>query len=220
MASKIRTDCISRRHFAGHVAWLQRFGGGCRHDLLRKAAHAEGRRRGSDRNGFTNSQSQVTVTVSESTLSSPYPNEVTYVEVDITQSVPTYFLRTLGFTSLNVGARAVSGAIAGPACIYALDPTDSQTFSLTGNANVTAQCGLIDDSSSSSGLYLSGNITLKATTIGVSANGFSESGNITLSPQPVPNVAMLANPLAARAQSAAPSVGTYRRRRRTCSSWH
>jgi len=54
----------------------------------------------------------------------------------------------------------VSGAIAGPACIYALDPTDSQTFSLTGNSNLTAQCGLIDDSSSSAGLYLNGNITL------------------------------------------------------------
>ncbi len=42
---------------------------------------------------------------------------------------------------MNVGARAVSGAVAGPACIYALDPTDSQTFSLTGNSNLTAQCG-------------------------------------------------------------------------------
>jgi len=159
-------------------------------------------------NGFTNSQNNVTVTVSEPTLPSPYPSGVTYVEVDITQSVPTYFLRTLGYTSLNVGARAVSGAIAGPACIYALDPTDSQTFSLTGNSNLTAQCGLIDDSSSSAGLYLNGNITLKATSIGVSANGFSEAGNITLSPQPIPNVAQLADPLAARAQSAAPSVGT------------
>jgi len=158
-------------------------------------------------NGFTNSQNQVTVTVSEPTLGSPYPSGVTYVEVDITQSIPTYFLRTLGYTSLNVGARAVSGAIAGPACVYALDPTDAQTFSLTGNSNLTAQCGLIDDSSSASGLYLSGNIALTATTIGVSANGFSQSGNVTLSPQPVPNVAALPDPLAARAQSAALSVG-------------
>jgi len=55
-------------------------------------------------NGFTNSQNNVTVTVSEPTLPSPYPSGVTYVEVDITQSVPTYFLRTLGYTSLNVGA--------------------------------------------------------------------------------------------------------------------
>ncbi|MGH7973649.1 MAG: hypothetical protein ACREIC_33445, partial [Limisphaerales bacterium] len=65
-----------------------------------------------------------------------------------------------------------------------------------------------DDSSSSSGLYLNGNITLKATSIGVSANGFSQSGNINLSPQPVPNVAALPDPLAGRAQSAALSVGT------------
>jgi hypothetical protein len=79
---------------------------------------------------------------------------------------------------------------------------------LTGNSNLTAQCGLIDDSSSSSGLYLNGNITLTATSIGVSANGFAESGNVTLSPQPVPNIAELPDPLAARARSAAPSVGT------------
>ena len=159
-------------------------------------------------NGFTNSQNQVTVTVSQPTLSSPYPSGVTYVEVDVTQSMPTYFLRTLGYTSLNVGARAVSAAVTGPACVYALDPTDSRSFSLTGNINLTAQCGLIDDSSSSSGLYLNGNITLKATTIGVSASAFSQSGNITLSPQPVVNVATLPDPLAARAQSAAPSVGS------------
>ena len=89
-------------------------------------------------NGFTNSQNNVTVTVSEPTLPSPYPSDVTYVEVDISQTVPTYFLRVLGYKSMKVGARAVSGAVAGPACIYALDPSDSGTFSLTGNANINS----------------------------------------------------------------------------------
>jgi hypothetical protein len=163
-------------------------------------------------NGFTNSQNRVTVSVSEPALSAPYPSGVTYVEVDINQSVPTYFLRVLGYQSMNVGARAVSGAITGPACIYSLDPTDSETFLMQGNASnptsLTAQCGIIDDSSSSSGLYLTGNGTLKATSIGVAGNGFFKSGNISLSPQPVQNVAALADPLAARAQSAAPGVGT------------
>ena len=79
-------------------------------------------------NGFTNSQNNVTVTVSEPTLPSPYPSGVTYVEVDISQTVPTYFLRVLGYKSMKVGARAVSGAVAGPACIYALDPSGSGTF--------------------------------------------------------------------------------------------
>ena len=76
-------------------------------------------------NGFTNSQNNVTVTVSEPALPSPYPSGVTYVEVDISQTVPTFFLRVLGYRSMKVGARAVSGAVAGPACIYALDPSGS-----------------------------------------------------------------------------------------------
>ena len=159
-------------------------------------------------NGFTNSQNNVAVTVSEPTLPSPYPSGVTYVEVDIAQTVPTYFLRALGYKSMNVGARAVSGAVAGPACIYALDPTDSSTFSLTGNSSVTSQCGVIDDSTSSSGLSLTGNITLKATSIGVVGSSFSKSGNVTISPQPVENLAALPDPLAGRAKSIAPSAGS------------
>ena len=159
-------------------------------------------------NGFTNSQNNVTVTVSEPTLPPPYPSGVTYVEVDILQTVPTYFLRVLGYNSMKVAARAVSGAVAGPACIYALDPSRSDSFSLTGNATLTANCGIMDDSSSSSGLSLTGNITLRATSIGVAGSGFSKSGNITISPQPVTKVAALADPLAGRAQSAAPTVGT------------
>ena len=151
---------------------------------------------------------QCDVTVSEPTLPSPYPSSVTYVEVDISQSVPTYFLRVLGYKSMKVGARAVSGAVAGPACIYALDPSGSGTFSVTGNANITAQCGIVDESSSSSGLSLSGNITLTATSIGVYGPGFSKSGNVTISPQPVPKIASLPDPLATQAKNAAPTVGT------------
>ncbi len=158
-------------------------------------------------NGFTNSQNNVTVTVSEPTLPSPYPSGVTYVEVDISQTVPTFFLRVLGYKSMKVGARAVSGAVAGPACIYAMDPSGSGSFSLTGNANVNSQCGVIDDSTSSSGLSLTGNITLKATSVGVVGSSFSKSGNINISPQPVENLAALPDPLSGRANSIAPTVG-------------
>ena len=47
---------------------------------------------------------------------------MTYVEVTIGEIVPTYFLSVLGYKSMNVAAQAISGAVAGPACIYALDP--------------------------------------------------------------------------------------------------
>jgi len=159
-------------------------------------------------NGFTDSQNNVAVAVSEPTLPAPYPSGITYVEVDISQTVPTYFLRVLGYKSMKVAARAVSGAVAGPACIYALDPSSSGSFSLTGNATLNANCGIMDDSSSSSGLSLTGNITLKATSIGISGSGFSKSGNITISPQPVTKVAALADPLANKAKNAAPTVGS------------
>ena len=49
---------------------------------------------------------------------------------------------------------------------------------------------LIDDSTSSSGLSLTGNITLNSViNRSGSASSFSKSGNITLSPQPVENLA-------------------------------
>lgn len=54
-------------------------------------------------NGFTNSRNNVPVTVGEPTLQLPYPSGVTYVEVEISQTVPTYFLRVLGYKSMKVG---------------------------------------------------------------------------------------------------------------------
>ncbi len=145
-------------------------------------------------NGFTNSQNNVAVTVSEPGLSSPYPSGVTYVEVDISQSVPTYFLRALGYKSMNVAARAVSGAVNGPACIYALDPSASGAVALTGNIDLNSACGLIDDSNSSSALTASGNITVQTPSTGITGN-YSSSGNITFSPTPKVNIAALPDPL-------------------------
>ncbi len=79
---------------------------------------------------------------------------------------------------------------------------------MTGNSNVNSQCGVIDDSTSSSGLSLNGNVTLTATSIGVVGSSFSQSGNVTVSPQPVENLAALSDPLAARATTVALSAGT------------
>lgn len=159
-------------------------------------------------NGFTDGKNNVTVTVSEPALPSPYPSDVTYVEVEIAQSVPVYFLRVFGYNSMNVAARAVSGAVPGPACIYALDPTDSATIGVTGTFNIDASCGIMDDSTSSSGIDLTGTGTLKATSIGVTGSSFSKTGTITVSPNPVTKVAALPDPLASQAKSVAPSAGT------------
>jgi putative Flp pilus-assembly TadE/G-like protein len=153
--------------------------------------------------GFNNGQNGVTVTVAPP-ASHPGPAGLSYVQVNITKSVPTYFLRALGYTNLNVSAQAIAGTVNGPACIYALDPSASGAVSLTGNININSSCGLIDDSSSSSALTATGNISVATTATGIAGN-YSSSGNITFSPTPKTNVAPVPDPLASIQP---PSVGT------------
>src|SRR5271170_1464698 len=73
-------------------------------------------------NGFTNGAKSATITVNNPPAGGLYAGNSNYIEVIITQPEPTYFLRVLGYNSIPVSTRAVSGAITGPACIYALDP--------------------------------------------------------------------------------------------------
>jgi Putative Flp pilus-assembly TadE/G-like len=161
--------------------------------------------------GFTSGQNNITVSAAPPAAGDPNLNLTSYstsnyVEVDITQNVPTYFLRVLGYQTMKVAARAVAGPTQNSACVYVLDPTASQTLSVTGNANVTVQCGVMDDSSSSSGLSLTGNITLTATSIGVTGASYSSSGNITVTPAVSENVPSLADPLAGRVSTLASSL--------------
>jgi hypothetical protein len=144
-------------------------------------------------NGFTNGQNGVTVTVGTPT-SGPYSGNSSYVEVDVQQAVPTFFLRVLGFNTLNVAAHAVSGTISGTGCIYALDPSASGAISLTGNIGITASCGIIDNSSSSSALSVTGNATINTAYTGVAGN-YSTSGNVTLTPTPKIHICPAMDPL-------------------------
>jgi Putative Flp pilus-assembly TadE/G-like len=145
-------------------------------------------------NGFTNGQNGVTVTVGTPT-SGPYSGNANYVEVDVNQAVPTFFLRVIGYNTLNVSARAVSGTVNGQGCIYALDPSQSGTIALTGNFTVNASCGIIDNSNSSSALTATGNGTIAATYTGVAGN-YTKSGNVTMTPTPHINIAPSSDPLA------------------------
>ena len=145
-------------------------------------------------NGFTNGQNGVTVTVGTPS-SGPYSGNPSYVEVDMQQAVPTFFLRVLGYNTLNVAASAVSGTVSGTGCIYALDPSASGAISLTGNININASCGIVDDSSSSSAMSVTGNATISTAYTGVSGN-YSTSGNVTITPTPKIHIAPAMDPLA------------------------
>jgi len=144
-------------------------------------------------NGFTNGQNGVTVNVGTPT-SGPYSGNSSYVEVDVKQAVPTFFLRVLGFNTLNVAASAVSGTVSGSGCVYALDPSMSGAISLTGNITINASCGIIDNSSSSSALSVTGNATINTAYTGVSGN-YTTSGNVTITPTPKTKICPAMDPL-------------------------
>ena len=155
-------------------------------------------------NGFTNGSNDVSVAVNNPPLSGTYSGNTSYVEVVVSQPQTTYFLRVLGYNTVDVSSRAVSGTISGPACMYSLDPTASNAFVVSGGSPVTANCGALIRSNSSSGLVVSGGSTLTATSIGVVAAGYSGSSS-TITPTPTVRVAPFGDPLASLV---APTVGS------------
>ncbi|HTW88927.1 MAG TPA: pilus assembly protein TadG-related protein [Candidatus Binataceae bacterium] len=155
-------------------------------------------------NGFTNGQNGVTVTVSSPPLTGAYAALQNYVQVNVAQAVPTYFLRVIGFTTVAVGARAVAGTINGPACIYALDPSASRAIALNGNFTVTSACGVLADSDSSSAMTANGNGVVTTSSLGVVGN-YLANGNVSFTPTPLIHIAPSPDPLAALQ---APSVAS------------
>lgn len=157
-------------------------------------------------NGYADDTNNVTVSV-ETPASVPSPTNGTYVEVDVAQPVPTYFMRLFGFDTVDVGAKAVAGYGTAPGCMYSLDPNDDrQTFEVSGGTStVTSNCGILVASSNSDGLDISGGATVDVASIGLVAGGYTgTSGGSSVSPTPVTGVAAVANPFASLSP---PSVG-------------
>jgi Flp pilus assembly protein TadG len=93
-------------------------------------------------NGFTNGQSNTTVTINRPPLSGPMAGDNQAVEAIVSRTVPAYFMRIMGRNSMVIRARAVGRLGAGNACVYALNPTASSAFFITGTVNVSFACGV------------------------------------------------------------------------------
>lgn len=146
------------------------------------------------RNGATNGSNGVVVTVNTPPLYGPNKGSSGNVEVIVTRSVPTYFMRMLSFNAMTVGARAVSGLGPSQGCIYTLD-TSGADISLSGSGKLSVpNCGLLVDSSSSNAVSLSGSASITAKSIGI-VGGTSTAGSTTLYPAPVTGIAPVSDPL-------------------------
>ena len=93
------------------------------------------------------SASQVTVNAGTS-ITTGYHQAAGFYEVIVSQSDPTYFMRALGFGSVNVKARAVAGSTPGPACMYVLDPNNDADVLYTKHTISASNYGVQVNSSS------------------------------------------------------------------------
>ncbi len=167
----------------------------------------------SAQNGFTDdsrtfaSSSHVSVAVYQPPQSGPYATSPNAVQVVVSQTQPTYFIRVLGWQSVPVSTLAVGVTVSGGSCVYVLNPTGSGAMTVTGTSTLNSTCGVYDNSDNSSALIVSGGGILQAPLVGV-VGGTSINGGG--SSPPSTGIAAFGDPLAWVSE---PTVGA-------CTSYH
>jgi hypothetical protein len=150
------------------------------------------------KSGFTNGSGGAIVTVNPPPLSGPHTGDGSYVEVIITQTEPTFFMKLFNHTSMNVAARAVAG-LGGinTGCIFALDPTAPDAIQLQGSFNVVApNCGIVVYSSSPDALHFTGGGgTLVAQSVSITGGDSGQTGDILPPTTVTKGVAQTGDPL-------------------------
>ena len=144
-------------------------------------------RNDSKSNGFENGVDGVKVDVSNPPNDPPFAgsNYKSYVEVQVTQSAPTFFMRVFGVNSAPVGATATAYLASAKGCVYSLNLLGGIAVTATVNA---PKCGVVDNSL----LNLGGGGCLNAASIGVVLNLL---GGGCATPPPVLGIAPVADPL-------------------------
>src|SRR5207245_5182955 len=107
-----------------------------------------------------------------------------YVEVIVTQTLPTVFMQALNLNSMTVKARAVGGPMSS-ICVYVLDPSAPGAFTITGSATFNNTCGIMVDSSDPAAFVDAGTGCLTATEIYVAGG---DSITTTCPPTPTPTL--------------------------------
>jgi hypothetical protein len=133
-------------------------------------------------NGYTDGANGVTVTVNNPPLSGPHQGVAGYVEVLISKSQPTFFIRIVpgGATNSTVQTRAVAASAKN--CIYTLQPSPGNLTSAGLNA---PNCAVVD------------NGDLSASNIIASSIGVGGSAQCTgCTPTPQQGIVPAADPLA------------------------
>jgi Putative Flp pilus-assembly TadE/G-like len=138
-------------------------------------------------NGFENGVNGVTVTPTNPPVDAPFnakANAATFVEVQVQQNAPTFFMRIFGVNQATVSATAVAQLASSRGCIYALGLLNG----ITVNGDVNApNCGVLDNA-----ILTIGGGCITAASIGVVLRFLGGCAN----PAPVLGIDPAADPLA------------------------
>jgi hypothetical protein len=157
-------------------------------------------------NGFTNGSNGTVVTINTPVTDDANPafNSVAgYVEAIVSKPISTPFMNTFThlfnpgstFTGLTVGARAVARLAPGNACIYTLGTSGIDIDGSGGETLIDTHCGIIDDSSSTNALTLTGGAQVNVATIGI-VGGISDTIGATDASLVYTGIAYVSDPLA------------------------
>lgn len=162
----------------------------------------------------TNSGTGLTLTVNNgpcalgSSSADPNYGNTGYVEAVISYAEPTYFARVLGINSMNIVVRSEAGQANSPNCMFvSAGNTGSgagSAITMNSNSNLTASCGVEDESGASGALMADSGANLTATAISVHGT-VTKNGTLTLSPTPTIGAATVPDPLS---WVPAPTVGS------------
>ena len=155
-------------------------------------------------NGFTNNSNGTVVSINTPVTDDPAFNGVAgVVEATISQPVSTPFISTFlhlfnpgsTFTGMTISARAVARLAPGNACIYTLGTSGIDIDGSGGETLIDKHCGIIDDSSSSNALTLTGGAQVNVATIGI-VGGISDTIGATDASVVNTGIAYVSDPLA------------------------
>ena len=152
-------------------------------------------------NGFTNGGNQTVKMYSTAPGTAPNTGQFSVLyqaTATLTESNPQLFSGLLGNTTGQIQAVATAEVVQLPLpyCIYTLNQTKSQSLYVTGsNSSISlTNCGIGDNSSSSTAVVVSGNASVSAGFVKV-VGGYQIQGQSTINPTPTTGATAVADPL-------------------------
>src|ERR1019366_9615782 len=154
----------------------------------------------SAQNGYSNGSNGITVAVNDPPSSGSHKggSNAGYVEVIVSQSQPTIFMKMLSRGAMVVAARAVATNVPAPSCVDTLSPSPPSGFGvdLSGSADLALTgCGLTIDATGGSAFKAGGGIIVTASFIDVVGGTSIHNGAQLTPPTPVTGITPISDPL-------------------------